>query len=102
MEKTICVYDDTPNKTLEAAFGKDHLEVYAKVDISVEEHDYGVPGSPSWLEVDDYDIIAIYVGEHVHSVKSLEDKYPDYVVKEILDLLDDTVTKVDLTWDLPY
>ena len=99
MEKTICVYDDTPNKTLEAAFGKDHLEVYAKVDISVGEHDYGVMGSPSWLEVDDYDTIAIYVGEHTYSVKSFKDKYPEPVVKEILDLLDDAVVSVDLTWD---
>jgi len=94
MQKMVCAYDDDTNATLKV-FG-DYAEVYADVDMQLEECDYGVYGSPVWLEVYDYDIDRIYINEDSYTLKQFKAKYSEVVVKEVLELIDDAVDQVDL------
>lgn len=94
MQKMICAYDDDTNATLKV-FG-DYAEIYADVDMQLEECDYGVYGSPVWAEVSDYDIDRIYINESSYNLKQFKAKFPEAVVKEVLELIDDAVDQVDL------
>jgi len=94
MQKMICAYDDDTNTTLRV-FG-DYAEIYADVDMQLEGCDYGVYGSPVWLEVYDYDIDRIYINEESYTLKQFKAKYSEVVVDEVLGYISDAVDKVGL------
>lgn len=94
MQKMICAYDDNTNATMKV-FG-DYAEIYADVDMQLEECDYGVYGSPVWTEVSDYDIDRIYVNEDAYTLKQFKAKYSEAVVDEVLGYISDAVDKVEL------
>lgn len=95
MRKTICAYEDDTNLILKA-IDEEFVEVGADLYMELEEVDYGVPGSPVWLECYDYDIECIYINNDVYTLKQFKAKYNDVVVKEVLRLIDDAVDEIDL------
>lgn len=96
MEKFICAYDDDSNEILKI-FG-DYTEIHADVDMQLEDCDYGVSGSPVWLEVSDYDIDRIYINENSYTLKEFKAKYSEVVVNEVLAHIDDAVNNVEIDY----
>jgi hypothetical protein len=94
MQKEVCAYEADTNEILKV-FG-DYVEIRADVDMQLEECDYGVYGSPVWLEVYDYDIDCIYINEDSYTLKEFKAKYSETVVNEVLGWIDDAVDKVEL------
>ena len=92
---TICAYEDDTNPILKA-IDEEFVEVGADLYMELEEVDYGVPGSPVWLECHNYDIECIYINDDVYTLKQFKAKYDDVVVKEVLRLIDDAVDEIDL------
>lgn len=92
---TICAYEDDTNEILKA-IDEGFVEVYADLELYLEEVDYGVPGSPVWLEVDSYNIETIYIDNEDYTLEQFKAKYNDVVVKEVLRLIDDAVDEIDL------
>lgn len=92
---TICAYEDDTNEILKA-IDEEFVEVYADLDMYLEKVDYGVPGSPVWLECYDYDIETIYINNEDYTLEQFKAKYNDVVVKEVLRLIDDAVDEIDL------
>ena len=100
MQKEVCAYEADSNEiltvfTVGSPLG-DYVEIRADLDLKLEECDYGVSGSPVWLEVYDYDIDCIYINEDSYTLKELKAKYSDIVVTEVLAYIDDAVDKVEL------
>ncbi len=95
MRKTICAYEDDTNPILKA-IDEEFVEVGADLYMELEEVDYGVPGSPVWLECHNYDIECIYINDDVYTLKQFKAKYDDVVVKEVMRLIDDAVDEIDL------
>ena len=96
MEKFICAYDDDSNEVLKV-FG-DYTEIHADVDLQLEDCDYGVSGSPVWLEVSDYSIDRIYINEGSYTLKEFKAKYSEVVVDEVLGYISDAVNNVEIDY----
>lgn len=94
MQTYICAYDGDSTDNLKG-FG-DYVELWVSVDLEVEECDYGVRGSPVWLEVFDYDICKIDINDESYTLKEFKDKFSEAVVKDVLGWIDNAVDKVDL------
>jgi len=102
MEKFICAYDDYSNDilkifTMDSTWG-DYVEIHADVDLQLENCDYGVSGSPVWLEVSDYSISRIYINEGSYTLKEFKAKYSEVVVDEILGYISDAVNNVEIDY----
>lgn len=92
--KMICIYDGEPTDALKA-IGSDYLEIYADVEVEMEECDYGVPGSPVWMEVCDFDMWRIYVDEDSYTKKEFSDKFGKDAFNEIWNWASEAVDKED-------
>jgi len=92
---TICAYEDDTNEILKA-IDEEFVEVSADLDMYLEEVDYGVPGSPVWKQVYNYDIETIYINDEDYTLEQFKAKYDDVVVKEVMRLIDDAVDELDL------
>ena len=98
MRKTICAYEDDTNQIIAPLSddGDGFVAILANVYLELEEVDYGVPGSPVWLECHDYDVEFIYINDDGYTLEQFKAKYDDVVVKEVLRLIDDAVDEIDL------
>ena len=97
MRKTICAYEDDTNQIIALLSDCDgFVTICANVYLELEEVDYGVHGSPVWLEVSSYDVEFIYINDDGYTLEQFKAKYNDVVVKEVLRLIDDAVDKIDL------
>ena len=95
MRKTICAYEDDTNP-IRKAIDEEFVEIGADLYLELEEVDYGVPGSPVWLEGHDYEVECIYINDDVYTLKQVKAKDDDVVVKEVLRLIDDAVDEIAL------
>ena len=97
MRKTICAYEDDTNQIIALLSDEDgFVAILANVYLELEEVDYGVPGSPVWLECHDYDVECIYINDDGYTLEQFKAKYNEVVVKEVLGLIDDAVDDIDL------
>ena len=97
MRKTICAYEDDTNQIIAPLSDEDgFVAILANVYLELEEVDYGVPGSPVWLECHDYDVECIYINDDGYTLEQFKAKYNEVVVKEVLRLIDDAVDEIDL------
>jgi hypothetical protein len=97
MRKTICAYEDDTNKIIALLSDEDgFVTILANVYLQLEDVDYGVPGSPVWLECHDYDVEFIYINDDGYTLEQFKAKYNEVVVQEVLRLIDDAVDEIDL------
>ena len=95
VRKTICVYEDDTNPILKT-IDEEFVEIDVDLYLQLEDVDYGVPGSPVWKEVFDYDIELIRINESVYTFKEFKAKYNEVVVKEVLMLISEAIDEIDL------
>lgn len=78
----------------------DSLMIEVLVDLDLVEHNFGVPGSPVWLGIDDYTTLKVYINDQDYTYKELKNKFgrDSEIVQEIDRLIDEKLDNIDLTW----
>lgn len=72
------------------------VAITADVDVKLEECDYGVPGSPVWWEIWDYDIDRIYINDKEYTFDSFKAAgFSQATQDRVFDLIDEAVSRLD-------
>lgn len=72
--------------------------ITADVDVKLEECDYGVPGSPVWWEIWDYDIDRIYINDKEYTLSGfMAAGFSAQTQMRVFDLIDEAVSRLDIS-----
>lgn len=73
------------------------LHVEAMVYGSFVESDYGVPGSPRWMELDEINVQEIVVNGEAFDTTDIHRKFGSVIYKELMALIAEVAEQCD-TW----